>query len=79
MLIVVYVDVSQHGPINSWDRVPFLTTVAHGYPSYDAAYTEVHHNFIFANYGFTFSNLFLKNNNTVQKNRNSKVIDTIKY
>ena len=43
--------VIQHGPINSWDRVPFLSTVAHGYPSYDALYTEVHHNFIFANYG----------------------------
>ena len=41
----------QHGPINSWDRLPYLSTVAHGYPSYDTAYTRVHHNFIFANYG----------------------------
>eukprot|EP01083_Nonionella_stella_P190494 705505_1 len=40
-----------HGPINSWDRMPFLTNVSYGYPSYDTAYSNVHSNFIFANYG----------------------------
>eukprot|EP01084_Bolivina_argentea_P030682 56811_1 len=40
-----------HGPINSWDRMPFLTKLAHGTPSWDSGYSNVHHNFIFANYG----------------------------
>ena len=31
--------------------MPFLTTVAHGTASYDSAMTDVHHNFIMANYG----------------------------
>eukprot|EP01084_Bolivina_argentea_P180229 311368_1 len=31
--------------------MPFLTKVAYGYPSYDAGYTNVSLNFIFANYG----------------------------
>lgn len=40
-----------HGPINSWDRQPFITDVAYGTPSYDAGFTSVDHNFIIANYG----------------------------
>jgi hypothetical protein len=40
-----------HGPINSWNRMPFLTNVAHGYPSFDAKYNDIRLNFIFANYG----------------------------
>merc|ERR1719461_265770 len=40
-----------HGPINSWDRLPFITKVAYGYPSYDAAPTNTTKNFIMANYG----------------------------
>jgi hypothetical protein len=39
-----------HGPINSWDRVPFLTTVATGKPSYSPAPNIIHNNFIMANY-----------------------------
>ena len=31
--------------------MPFLTKVAYGYPSYDAGYTNVRSNFVFANYG----------------------------
>ena len=31
--------------------MPFITDIAYGYPSYDAAYTNVSLNFIFANYG----------------------------
>ena len=40
-----------HGPINSWNRMPFMTKVAHGVNSFDAAYTNVYSNFIFANFG----------------------------
>jgi hypothetical protein len=43
-----------HGPINSWDRQPFLTDVRNGpggAPSYDAALTDISSNFVIANYG----------------------------
>ncbi len=40
-----------HGPFNSWDRQPFLTTVADGKtPSMDMAWREIHHNFFIDNY-----------------------------
>lgn len=39
-----------HGPFNSWDRQPFLTLVAHGKPSMDMAWREIHHNFFIDNY-----------------------------
>jgi hypothetical protein len=39
-----------HGPFNSWDRQPFLTTIAHGTPSMDMAWREIHHNFFIDNY-----------------------------
>ena len=39
-----------HGPFNSWDRQPFITTVAHGTPSMDMAWREIHHNFFIDNY-----------------------------
>ena len=42
---------SDHGPINSWDRQPFLTTVRTGQPSMIPAFNEVHHNFLVSNYG----------------------------
>ena len=46
-------ETGDHGPINSWDRQPFLTDVAYGKskPSYDAAMTNVTQNLIWANYG----------------------------
>jgi len=34
-----------HGPFNSWDRQPFLTTVRDGNPSMIMAWREIHHNF----------------------------------
>ena len=37
--------------MNSWNRMPFKTSLVHGYPSYDVLYTNVHSNFIIANYG----------------------------
>jgi len=39
-----------HGPFNSWDRQPFLTTVRDGSPSMTPAYREIHHNFFIDNY-----------------------------
>jgi len=44
-------ETGDHGPINSWDRQPFVTDVAYGYPSFDAAMTNVTQNLIWANYG----------------------------
>ena len=42
---------SDHGPINSWDREPFLTEVRNGTASLIPAYTNITHNFAVANYG----------------------------
>merc|ERR1719515_497455 len=39
-----------HGPFNSWDRQPFLTTVRIGKPSMIMAWRELHHNFFIDNY-----------------------------
>jgi len=39
-----------HGPINSWDRMPFLTDTT-GSPSFAALPTHTRHNLIWANYG----------------------------
>merc|ERR1711970_334604 len=39
-----------HGPFNSWDRQPFLTTVRDGSPSMFMAWREIHHNFFIDNY-----------------------------
>ena len=39
-----------HGPFNSWDRQPFLTTVRDGTPSMLMAWREIHHNFFIDNY-----------------------------
>jgi hypothetical protein len=39
-----------HGPFNSWDRQPFLTTVRTGEPSMTPAWREIHHNFFIDNY-----------------------------
>mmetsp|Transcript_30791 Transcript_30791/g.60069 ORF Transcript_30791/g.60069 Transcript_30791/m.60069 type:complete len:473 (+) Transcript_30791:942-2360(+) len=39
-----------HGPFNSWDRQPFLTTVRDGTPSMTPQWREIHHNFFIDNY-----------------------------
>jgi len=39
-----------HGPINSWDRQPFLTDVRTGEPSMILQWREIHHNFLIDNY-----------------------------
>ena len=39
-----------HGPFNSWDRQPFLTTVRTGEPSMQMAWRTIHHNFFIDNY-----------------------------
>ena len=41
-----------HGPINTWDRQPFLTKLRNATtPSFDPLMRRIAHNFIFANYG----------------------------
>jgi len=44
-------ETGDHGPINSWDRQPFVTEIANGSPSFTPAMSEVSSNFIIANYG----------------------------
>lgn len=39
-----------HGPFNSWDRQPYLTTVRTGQPSMIPDWREIHHNFFIDNY-----------------------------
>merc|ERR1712032_455337 len=39
-----------HGPFNSWDRQPYLTTVRTGEPSMTMAWRQLHHNFFIDNY-----------------------------
>jgi len=39
-----------HGPFNSWDRQPFLTTVRTGKPDLIMAWRNIHHNFFVDNY-----------------------------
>jgi hypothetical protein len=39
-----------HGSINSWDRQPYLTTVATGQPSLIPAVNVLHHNFLVSNF-----------------------------
>jgi hypothetical protein len=40
-----------HGPINSWDRQPFLTILRDGRPGFIPLPRTIAHNFIMANYG----------------------------
>ncbi|XP_065177576.1 uncharacterized protein LOC135808331 [Sycon ciliatum] len=44
---------SDHGPINSWDRQPFLTTVNGGTAGVIPLVNEIHNNFLVSNYGGT--------------------------
>lgn len=51
LLFSALMETCDAGPVNSWDRQPFLTTYAHdGAPSTDMVTREVAHNLIFANY-----------------------------
>jgi len=43
-------ETSDHGPINTWDRLPFLTTQAGNGASFVPAINSVHHNMIMNNY-----------------------------
>jgi hypothetical protein len=42
---------SDHGPINSWDRQPFITNVRTGSPSAQMEWRHVYGNLLIANYG----------------------------
>lgn len=44
---------SDHGPINSWDRQPFQTTIRTGEPSFQMEFRDVTRNLLIANYGGT--------------------------
>jgi hypothetical protein len=39
-----------HGPFNSWDRVPYITNIGTGKPSIIPAWREIRHNFIVSLY-----------------------------
>jgi hypothetical protein len=39
-----------HGPFNSWDRLPYITTIATGKPSVIPAWRHIRHNFIVSLY-----------------------------
>merc|ERR1712048_1544292 len=39
-----------HGPFNSWDRQPYLTSVRTGEPSMQMEWREIHHNFLLDNF-----------------------------
>ena len=39
-----------HGPFNSWDRVPYITTIRSGLPSIVPEWKDIHHNFIIGTY-----------------------------
>eukprot|EP00912_Choanoflagellata_sp_UC4_P000575 UC4_evm2s355 len=41
---------SDHGPWNSWSRVPYITTIRTGKPSIIPATRKIHHNWILATY-----------------------------
>merc|ERR1719362_785891 len=43
-----------HGPINTWDRQPYLSDVRSGTPSLVPAYNQMSRNFLFANFGAGF-------------------------
>ena len=39
-----------HGPWNSWDRVPYITTIGNGSASIIPAWQQIHNNFIIGTY-----------------------------
>jgi len=52
-------ETSDQGPFNSWDRLPYLTTIGDGTnPSLNPAFNEIDHNFFICNYG---SNMCIDN------------------
>ena len=48
--LVVWCLYSDHGPVNTWDRVPYITTVRNGSASIIPAFNEIDHNFILGTY-----------------------------
>ena len=40
-----------HGPVNSWDRQPFLAPLRYGVPSFEPLVRHIGWNFIMINYG----------------------------
>jgi len=44
-----------HGPINSWDRMPFFTDISSENGSFDPLFNTITRNLIFANYGASWA------------------------
>ena len=42
---------SDHGPINSWDRQPYMTTIRTGQPDWQMQWRNITRNIVIANYG----------------------------
>jgi len=68
-----------HGPFNSWDRIPYLTKVNNDTPSLVPLYNEIHHNFFIANYQSTWnidnddgSSWYLNHDNVEMYSKGSK-------
>lgn len=47
-------ETSDHGPFNSWDRLPFLNDIVDKQGTYDVLESFIHHNFIINNYHSTW-------------------------
>ena len=47
-------ETGDHGPFNSWDRQPYLTTVRYGVPSLTPAQSNITRNFLINNYHSTW-------------------------
>lgn len=47
-------ETSDHGPFNSWDRMPFLNDIVDKQGTYDVLESYIHHNFIINNYHSLF-------------------------
>jgi hypothetical protein len=46
-------ETSDHGPYNSWDRLPYLTTVLNGTKTIDSAYNHLESNMFFSGSPFS--------------------------
>ena len=52
-LTVRRLETSDHGPYNSWDRLPYLTTVLNGTKTIDSAYNHLESNMFFSGSPFS--------------------------
>ncbi len=50
LLLLLFLLYFHPGPFNSWDRVPYITTIRNGTASIIPAFREIRHNFMLAVY-----------------------------